>query len=194
MASRFATFIFSTAIALPLLAAPGFTAGGGGSGGGSSGGSSGNSGEGSDNASTQCKHGRVWDNRQQKCVEPKQGMLDDQNIYEAGRALAKAGRYAEAITVLSLADNKNDWRILNYLGYSHRKLGRVEVGLGYYQEALMADPENTLVREYMGEAYLQLGELATARRILGEIQIRCGTSCEEYTALDRQITAFEVKG
>ena len=71
----------------------------------------------------------------------------------AGRSPWTAS-YDEAIKVLALAADKTDPRILNYLGYSHRKAGRVLVGLGYYQEALRNDPDYTLVREYMGEAHL----------------------------------------
>ena len=85
--------------------------------------------------------------------------------------------------MLSLAADKTDPRILNYLGYSHRKQGRVLVGLGYYQEALRNDPDYTLVREYMGEAHLQLGDVASAKTQLGEIEKRCGTGCREYTEL-----------
>ena len=93
-------------------------------------------------------------------------MLDDDNIYDAGHDLAMAGRYDEAIAVLSLAANKQDPRILNYLGYSHRHSGRVTVGLGYYEEALRIDPNYTLVREYLGEAHLQIGDLAGAQEQL----------------------------
>ena len=53
--------------------------------------------------------------------------------------------YDEAIEVLAMAADKSDARILNYLGYSHRKSGRIEVGLGYYQEALRNNPDYTLV-------------------------------------------------
>ena len=120
-------------------------------------------------------------------------MIDDDSIYETGRKLAMAGRYGEAITILSLAADKTDPRILNYLGYSHRKSGRVLVGLGYYQEALRHDPNYTLVREYMGEAYLQNGDLDAARAQLGEIEKRCGKGCREYTLLAEQIDAY-VKG
>ena len=114
-------------------------------------------------AHSQCKGGKVWDKKQKKCVAPKQGMLDDDSIYEAGRDLAMAGRYGEAITLLGLAADKTDPRILNYLGYSHRKAGRIPVGLGYYQEALRIDPDYTLVREYLGEALS-----AARRRRVGE--------------------------
>ncbi|QPC88388.1 tetratricopeptide repeat protein [Mesorhizobium sp. NBSH29] len=139
-----------------------------------------------------CKNGSVWDKNKKKCV-PKTSALDDDSIYETGRSLAKLGRYGEAITILSLANNKADPRILNYLGYSHRKQGRVQVGVGYYREALRQDPNYTLVREYLGEAQLQLGNVAAAREQLGEIEKRCGKACPEYTELSGEIAAH-VKG
>lgn len=134
-----------------------------------------------------CPQGQVWDKRRKKCVPPQQGLLDDDSLYEAGRALARAERYDEAIAVLSLAADKNDPRILNYLGYAHRKAGRVLVGLGYYQEALRIDPNFTLVREYLGEAYLALGDLKAAKEQLAEIEKRCGLDCPEHADLAVEI-------
>jgi tetratricopeptide (TPR) repeat protein len=164
--------------ALPLFVAPAFTAGEGG-GGGSGGGQT-----------PQCKKGEVWDKKLKKCVTPQYGMLDDNNIYEAGHDLAMAGRYDEAIAVLSLASNKQDPRILNYLGYSHRHSGRITVGLGYYEEALRINPDYTLVREYLGEAHLQIGDLAGAREQLSEIEKRSGKGSREYGMLAEQIDHF----
>ena len=165
--------------ALPLFVAPAFTAGEGGSG------SGGNSG-----GTTQCKKGEVWDKKKKKCVTPQYGMLDDDSIYEAGHDLAMAGRYDEAISVLTLAANKQDPRILNYLGYSHRHSGRVTVGLGYYEEALRINPDYTLVREYLGEAHLQIGDLAGAQKQLSEIEKRTGKGSREYGMLSEQIDHF----
>lgn len=139
-----------------------------------------------------CETGKVWDKDKKKCVS-KQSQLGNDSIYETGRSLAMLGRYGEAIEILSLAADKSDPRILNYLGYSHRKQGRVLVGLGYYEEALRVDPDYTLVREYMGEAHLQLGDVAAAREQLSEIEKRCGKGCSEYAELARQIDAH-VKG
>lgn len=141
-----------------------------------------------------CPQGQVWNQAQQKCVPPEKSMLDDESIYQAGRDLAHAGRYDEAIRVLSLAADKKDARILNYLGFSHRMQGRVLVGLGYYQEALINDPANTLVREYMGEAYLMLGDVAAARGQLEAIERLCGSNCEEYAMLAEQIEKHLAKG
>jgi tetratricopeptide (TPR) repeat protein len=124
MQTRLTKFVVSALIALPLLATPAFSAGDGG-------GNSGNT----------CANGKVWDKKTNKCVPQQSGLMDDDSLYEAGRDLALAGRYGEAIKVLSLAEDKTDPRILNYLGYSHRKSGRVLVGLGYYEEALRNNPD-----------------------------------------------------
>jgi tetratricopeptide (TPR) repeat protein len=135
-----------------------------------------------------CTGGKVRD-KNGKCVNPK--AVDDETLYENGAGLAKAGRYGEAITVLGYIKNKADPKVLNYLGYAHRKSGRIQVGLGYYQEALRINPDFTLAREYLGEAYLTLGDVAAAKNQLGEIEKRCGKSCEEYTELAEQIAAYK---
>ena len=176
MLTRTVKLVAAALLAMPLLAAPAFSAGGGGGG-----------------EKPACPKGKVLDKKTNRCVNAQRGATNDDSIFEYGRNLAMAGRYGEAITILSLAADKTDPRILNYLGYSHRKSGRVLVGLGYYQEALRHDPNYTLVREYMGEAYLQNGDLEAARVQLGEIEKRCGKGCNEYALLAEQIDAY-VKG
>jgi len=165
--------------------------GGGGNGGGGGGRSGGNSnsssGKSSDRTVTECRSGKVWDTRRKRCVEPKQGMLDDDTLYTAGAHLAMAGRYDEAIEVLGYIDDKEQARVLNYLGYSHRKSGRISVGLGYYQEALRIDPDYVLAREYLGEAYLQLGNVTAAKGQLDEIANRRGKDSREYVLLADEI-------
>jgi tetratricopeptide (TPR) repeat protein len=162
-------------VATPLAAGPVFAAGG------SSGG----------NSVPSCGAGKIYDKKTKKCVAQRAGAVDDETIYLTGRQLAQSANYEEAIKVLSLAENKSDPRILNYLGFSHRKAGRVLVGLGYYQEALRVDPNYTLVREYLGEAHLQMGDLAGAKNQLAEIEKRCGTGCEEYKDLAGQIASYK---
>jgi tetratricopeptide (TPR) repeat protein len=160
--------------AVSLSAGPAFTAGGGGSG----------------TDTPTCKQGEIWNKDTEKCEKTSRGQHSDDVLFENGQALAKAGRYGEAIAVLSLAADKSDPRILNYLGYSHRMSGRVLVGLGYYQEALRANPDYVLVREYMGEAHLQLGDVEAAKGQLAEIEKRCGKGCAEYAELAGKIDAY----
>ena len=154
----------------------------------------GDSGSGGSDQTPTCKSGEVYSQKEKKCVPANQGAIDDDDLFETGRALAYAGRYGEAIQMLGLVSDKNDPRVLNMLGFSHRKSGRIEVGLGYYQEALTINPDFTLAREYLGEAYLTLGDVASAKNQLSEIEKRCGKGCAEYAELEKQIAAVEARG
>lgn len=173
------------------LAAPAFAAGGGGggSGGGGSGGSSGSGGGGNDAspAIKHCKKGQVWNKTTHKCVKVQSGLLPDEDLYQQGRALAREGYYDWAIEVLASVENQNDPRVLNYTGYSHRKAGRLEIGITYYRKALSIDPNFNLAREYLGEGYIAAGRVDLAAFQLAEIQKSCGTGCEEYKDLSAAI-------
>lgn len=141
-----------------------------------------------------CSKGKIWDKKKKRCVKPAQdSSLTDDNLFEAARDLAYNRRYREAQTVLKLAKNKNDPRILNYLGYTTRKLGDIEGALKYYQTALAIDPNYTLVREYMGEAYIQLGNFEKATEQLAEIRKRCGTDCREYRLLRAALDGAKIE-
>ncbi len=172
MKTALATFTLLVSVGL-MAPVPAYSAGGGES-----------------DSTRNCPRGEVYDRKQRKCV-PRNSSLDDESLYRTGRQLAEAGRYDEAIDVLSIGVDRGDKRILNYLGYSHRKAGRIEVGLTYYRRALAIDPTYTLVREYMGEALLQKGDLTGALQQLAEIRRLCqGRDCGEYQELSGQIADF----
>jgi tetratricopeptide (TPR) repeat protein len=189
-------FILAGAAALAFsLAAPGaFAAGGGG---GSSGGASTAkpacaAGTAYNSSSKKCvsicKSGQVFSASKGKCVK-KSADLTDPDIKAQGWALAYAGDYESAITVFRLAANQNDPEVLNGLGYSHRKMGKVEEGISYYGKALEIDPNYVLAREYLGEGYVAAGRIDLARQQLAEIGARCGTACESYVELAMHITS-----
>ncbi len=123
------------------------------------------------------------------CVRLVAGLLDDQDLYEQGRDLAKDGRYEEALVVLAAIVNQNDPKVLNYTGYSHRKSGRLETGVAFYQRALAINPDFILAREYLGEGYVAAGRIDLAMVQLGEIKNRCGVNCAEYELLQKAINA-----
>ena len=76
------------------------------------------------NPANTCKKGEVWDKAKKKCIVAASGVLPDEDLYEQGRTMAKAGEYDWALTVLAAVSDQNDPRVLNYTGYSHRKAGR----------------------------------------------------------------------
>lgn len=156
---------------------PSFAAGDGGGGGNNS------------PASHDCKTGEVWDKVKKKCVKAQSGILPDEELYQQGRALAKEGRYDWALTVLAMIANQNDPRVLNYTGYSHRKAGRLDLGITFYRKALAINPDYVLAREYLGEGYVAAGRIDLAQAELKEIETRCGTACEEFKDLAAVISA-----
>ncbi len=135
--------------------------------------------------SKRCPSGTAWSKQQKKCMEQKSGLLSDEDLARAGRQLALDGDFHNAIKVLEMASNENDPAVLTYLGYSHRKLGNIDLGISLYKKALDIDPDNVRTREYLGEGYVSKGQLDLAWLELVEIEKRCGKTCVEYGALEK---------
>ncbi|MCP5082728.1 MAG: hypothetical protein GY948_13655 [Alphaproteobacteria bacterium] len=105
----------------------------------------------------------------------------------------KAGQYRAAIITLNRLSRPEDANVLNLLGYSHRKLGLVDVGMRYYLAALERNPEHKGVHEYLGEAYLQKDDLEKAEIMLKKLGKICGTGCEPYRELAAAIADYKTK-
>jgi tetratricopeptide (TPR) repeat protein len=147
-----------------------------------------------DKPAKKCPSGKTWNEQKKKCESLKSGDLSNEDLARAGRQLARDGHYQDAIKVLELVKRKDDPVVLTYLGYSHRKLGEVDLGITLYKQALDIDPENVDTREYLGEGYVTTGKLDLARLELSEIEKRCGTTCEEYQELHKVLrSATSVK-
>jgi tetratricopeptide (TPR) repeat protein len=138
----------------------------------------------------ECPKGQVYDSGEKKCVEKKSG-LQDKDLVATGRALAKSGRYYEALEVLGLVQNK-DPVALTYIGYSLRKSGQTEEAIGFYHQALAIDPSNADTREYLGEGYAASGKIDLAKAELKKIGEICGTGCEQYALLSSAISSAAV--
>ena len=178
------------ALPSPTLAASGGGGGGGGSGGGGGGGGSGGGGSGGGgggssggSASTpiKCNPGWVLHSSGQYFVRA-QSHLDQDLLYRQGRALALAGAYDDALALLRAAD-QTDSMVLTMIGYSKRKSGAVEEGIGYYHRALAINPDNVNTREYLGEGYVAMGRIDLAQEQLDRIGAICGDDCEQYLDL-----------
>ena len=143
-----------------------------------------------DAMSTTCHKGfelKTMADGKHKCVKVKAELTPDQELYAKGYKLAKAGDYDQAIAVLSSVQNHDNPDVLNMLGYSNRKAGRIELGISYYAEALALKPDFVLAREYLGEGYVAAGKVDLAKVQLAEIQKICGTNCAEFKDLSKVI-------
>jgi tetratricopeptide (TPR) repeat protein len=123
--------------------------------------------------------------------KPKDSSLNQDQIYSLGYWQAKGGQYATALATLRSAANQTDPRIQTMIGFSLRKLGRVDEAMDQYLQVLALYPDRTNTRQYLGEAFLQIGELGGAKEQLAEIAKRCGVACEDYQLLADEIAHFE---
>jgi len=124
------------------------------------------------------------------CAGDAHAAASDTELFYAGYWLARTGSYADALEYLNRA-KAPDERILTYIGFATRKLGRTDEAMGFYNRALTMNPNYSVARAYMGEGFLAKGEPAKAKEQLGEIAQRCGKSCAEYADLAEHIDRFE---
>jgi cytochrome c-type biogenesis protein CcmH/NrfG len=83
----------------------------------------------------------------------------------------------------------------NLLAYSIRKGPNPDMSLVFkhYNEALRIDPKHRGAHEYLGEAYLQVGNLAKAREELAQLDKICFFGCSEFNTLKKAIAEHEAK-
>lgn len=121
-----------------------------------------------------CPNGQIHDVKAGKCVPVKSSSLNDTDRYQAVRELAYAERYVAAEVVLDAMSSQQDDRVLTYRGFLMRKTGRLEQAFQHYRAALDKNPNNLLVRSYMGQGFVESGELGAARQQHQEILTRGG--------------------
>jgi Tfp pilus assembly protein PilF len=83
----------------------------------------------------------------------------------------------------------------NLYAYSSRKVANPDMSLVFkhYNEALTLDPKHKGAHEYIGEAYLMVGNVAKAKEHLAQLDKLCFFSCSEFTELKNAISAHESK-
>ena len=74
--------------------------------------------------------------------------------------------------------------ILNYLGFTERKLGNYKESEIYYLVGLELDPEHFGINEYLGELYVTTNRIDLAKERLKVLE-KC--NCEQYNELNAVI-------
>lgn len=112
--------------------------------------------------------------------------------FNAGFEAVKAGDYATAIDRLSrvVTIETNNAEAFNLLGYSHRKMQNLLPALQAYTRALEINPTHTGAHAYIGEAYLELGNLAKAEYHLAQLDLICLEGCDHFYALQEKVELY----
>jgi tetratricopeptide (TPR) repeat protein len=121
---------------------------------------------------------------------PSAGATDSD--YVAGKKAAEAKDWKNAIRLLGKAGLQDDRNpdLQNLLGYAYRNSGNFDLAFKHYERALALNPRHRGAHEYVGEAYLLVGNLAKAEEHLGALREICLIPCEEYADLKAKIDEY----
>jgi len=105
-------------------------------------------------------------------------------------------RFTDAVTLLEAytgksASNANDADAQNWLGYAYRRSGNYDAAFLHYDKALAIDPKHRGAHEYMGEAYLLLGNLPQAEEHLKVLDKLCWLPCSEFSQLKTKVAEYK---
>lgn len=118
-------------------------------------------------------------------------------VMEKAAAATKRQDWAGAADVLKsgLATDPNNANYHNLYAYALRKGTNPDMNLVFkhYNEALRIDPKHRGAHEYIGEAYLMVGNVAKAKEHLSALDKLCFFPCVEYTDLKKSIAEYEKK-
>ena len=78
------------------------------------------------------------------------------------------------------SDKKNP-DILNYMGFTSRKIGNFKEAENYYLKGLDLDPKHNGINEYLGELYVQTNRIDEAK---GRLEVLKNCDCDEYQDLE----------
>jgi Flp pilus assembly protein TadD len=111
------------------------------------------------------------------------------------RIAAKDWPAAAAVMQKAVARDPGNADYHNLLAYALRHTANpdMDVVFKHYGEALRIDPKHRGAHEYIGEAYLLVGNPTKAKEHLAALDKLCLFSCAEYRDLKKAIERFEAQ-
>ena len=104
------------------------------------------------------------------------------------RAKIKAKDFKAALAELTpMLETHQHADVYNLMGFSLRKTGDYRQAYTFYRKALEFDPEHKGALEYLGELYVETGEIDKARQNVALLQKLCPGGCEELADLQQAI-------
>ena len=115
--------------------------------------------------------------------------------YAAGVQAVKDKQWTQAIEALRKAERRNPESadLQNFLGFSYRNLKQFDAAFQHYERAIKLEPRHRGAHEYIGEAYLMVGDLPSAEKHREQLRAICLLGCEELADLDKAIAAYKAK-
>jgi tetratricopeptide (TPR) repeat protein len=120
----------------------------------------------------------------------------DRDLADArARIEAKDWTAARSILETAVARDPRNADYHNLLAYSIRHTANPDMDavFKHYGEALRLDPKHRGAHEYIGEAYLMVGNVGKAKEHLAALDKICVFSCEEYRDLKKAIERYEAQ-
>lgn len=77
--------------------------------------------------------------------------------------------------------------VYNLMGFSLRKTGDTKQALTFYRKALDFDPQHKGALEYLGELYVETGQIDKAKENVAMLKKLCPGGCEELSDLERAV-------
>ena len=104
------------------------------------------------------------------------------------RAKIKAKDYKAALAELTpMLATYQHADVYNLMGFSLRKTGDYKQAYTFYRKALDFDPEHKGALEYLGELYVETGQLDKAKENVVLLKKLCPSGCEELADLEKAI-------
>ena len=115
--------------------------------------------------------------------------------YAAGKQALERKDWREAARRFSQAAlrDPSNADLQNYIGYSYRNLKQLDLAFKHYGRALDLNPRHRGAHEYIGEAYLMIGDLTGAEKHLEALKSICLLPCEELKDLERAIAEYRAR-
>ena len=109
--------------------------------------------------------------------------------FDIGSDAVKSKNWDQAVYHLNIAAKAEPTNAdaQNLLGYAYRNQRKFDLAFKHYGEALRLNPQHRGAHEYMGEAYVIVGDKAKAQQHLAALERICGKGCEEYQDLAKAI-------
>ena len=110
------------------------------------------------------------------------------------RAKIEAKDYKGALAELTpMLETNQHADVYSLMGFALRKTGDYKQAYTFYRKALDFDPNHKGALEYLGELYVETGQIDKAKQNVVRLKELCPSGCEELADLEKAIGGGSAK-